>query len=195
MLVVTVAVALPLFLVFRKLRWLNWWHACIAGAICGATITSLYWFSSPLDHIEYVGAQTALFFVGFGTLVGLAFWWIGIFRNAVFPFVSPRFPGTMLVVVPVAIAGVWLHQRLEPQFIEGRVLAVLVEPQLNPERSGAVQLRLRSGSLVEVRLPAGRRSLSPIGQCFSLTERWSITQSHKLYFLLAPKVGERSDDC
>jgi hypothetical protein len=195
MLVIAFVVALPLLLVFRKLRWLNWWHACTAGAVCGSAFTAIYWFSSPPYHIEYIGARTALFFVGFGALIGLAFWWTGIFRNNVFPFVSPRFPRTVLMVVPVAVVGVWLHQRLEPQFVEGRVVAVLVEPELKPERSGAVQLRLRSGSLVEARLPAGGGSLSPVGQCYSLSERWSITQSHKLYFLHAPKFGERSDDC
>lgn len=195
MLAVTLVVALPLFLVLRRLRWLQWWHACLAGALCGLVFTAFYWFSSPPYHVEYIGVRNALFFVGLGALVGLAFWWTGVFGNVAFPFVPSQFPRSMFLLVPTVAAGIWLHGRLVPHFVEGRVIAVVAQPQASPERSGVVQLRLQSGSLVAARLPMGLHTPSPVGQCFVLSERWSISQTEKLYFLHSPKFGGRSDDC
>jgi hypothetical protein len=195
MLAVSLVVALPLFFVLRRLRWLHWWHSCLAGALCGLTFAAVYWFSSPAYHVEYIGVRNVLFFLGLGALVGLTFWWVGVFGNVAFPFVPSRFPLSMCVLAPAAAAGLWLHHRLEPHLVEGRVIAVVEQPQARPERSGTVQLRLQSGSLVAARLPMGLQTPSPVGQCFSLSERWSITQSQKLYFLHSPKFSVGSDDC
>lgn len=195
MLVITLVVALPLFLVLRRLRWLQWWHACLAGFLCGLVFSAFYWFSSPPYHVEYIGVRNVLFFVGLGAFIGLSFWWTGIFGNPYFPFVPLQVPRSMVLLIPIVVAGIWLHLRLEPQFIEGRVVTIVEQPHLNPERSGAVKLRLKNGSLVSGRLPIGLHTPSSIGQCFILGERWSITQLEKLYFLHAPRFGAGSDDC
>jgi hypothetical protein len=64
-----------------------------------------------------------------------------------------------------------------------------------PEQSGRVQLRLSDGQLVVARLPKDYAQMAVKGQCFSLSERWSITQLEKLYFIHTPKLGPKYDDC
>jgi hypothetical protein len=195
MLAVAVAMALPLFLILRHYRWLQWWHACAAGALCGLAFAALYWNTSSPYHIEFTGVQNALFFVGVGTLVGLVFWWLGIFRNRVFPYVSPQLPKSMLTLLPIMLGGVWLYEMLEPQLVEGRVLSILEPAQTIPERSGKVTLRLTNGSIVVASLPKGLANPSPVNACFSLSERWSATLLEKVYFLHVQKFGKGSDDC
>lgn len=195
MLGVTLVVALPLFLILRRLQWLQWWFACLSGALCGLVITAFYWFSSPPYHVEYIGVRNALFFVGLGALVGFAFWWTGVFGNVAFPLVPSQFPRGAYLLVPTLAAGLWLHHRLEPHFVEGRIIAFSEQPQANSERSGVVQLRLRSGVLVSARIPRSLATPSQVGLCVSLSERWSILQSEKLYFVHSPKFGVGGDDC
>lgn len=195
MLVITLVLALPLFFVLRRLRWLQWWHACLAGFLCGLVFSAVYWFNSPPYHVEYLGVRNVLFFVGLGAFIGFASWWTGIFGNSVFPFVPLQVPRSMVLLIPIVVGGMWLHHRLEPHFVEGRVVTIVEQPHLNPERSGAAKLRLKNGSLVSGRLPIELHTPSSIGQCFILSERWSITQLEKLYFLHAPKFGAGSDDC
>jgi hypothetical protein len=198
MLVITLVFALPLFLIFRHFNWLSWWQSCLAGAFCGFAFAGFYWVTSPPYHIEYIGIRNAIFYVGVGTFVGILFWLTGVFRNEAFPFVSKRFPQSMYILVPIVAAVLWLHNRIDTHLVEGRVISILEQPQAIPERSGAVQLRLTDGSLVLASLPVGvlvPSEPSPIGQCFSLSERWSITLSEKLYFLHSPKFGMGSDKC
>lgn len=194
-LIITIVLALPLFYLLFRLRWLLWWHACIAGVLCSFVFIALYWVVSPAYHIEVYGVRSALFFIALGAVVSLTFWWAGVFNNAAFPFVPSRFPRSMLILIPVATLGAWLHQRLDLLPLEGRVIKILEHPQKMPERSGAVQLRLSDGSHVVARLPLSNQDPSPVGQCFNLSVRWSITQTQKLYFLANPKFDEQKNDC
>jgi hypothetical protein len=179
--------AVPLFFLLRRLGCLQWWVAAGAGALCGLAFAPFYLFTSPPYHFEYTGVRNVLFFVGNGTLVGIVFWWIGIFRNGAFPFVSQSVPISMMLMIPLAAIALWVHARLEPHMISGRVTG--------PEQSGRVQLRLADGLVVQARLPADYEKQAIVGQCFFLSERWSITQLEKLYFLHAPKLGTASDAC
>jgi hypothetical protein len=180
-------VALPLFFLLRRLHWLQWWVVSGAGALCSLAFALLYWFTSPPYHVEYTGARNVLFFVGNGTLVGLLFWWIGIFRNGAFTFVSRGMPISMVMMIPLAGVALWMHERLEPHMVDGRVSG--------PEQSGRIQLRLADGMVIQARLPADFEKQAVVGQCVVLSERWSITQLEKLYFIHAAKPGPKSDDC
>jgi hypothetical protein len=120
---------------------------------------------------------------------------MGIFRNSAFPYIAIRAPISMLLVIPIAFAAVWVYERLEPHLISGRGMVLVQSPQSMPEQSGLVQLRLSNGQLVVARLPKDYAQMSVVGQCFSLSERWSITQLEKLYFIHTPKLGSKYDDC
>jgi len=195
MLFITAILALPLFFVLQGRGWLQWWHACVAGAGCGLAFAALYWASSPAYHLEVGGIQNSIFFVGLGCFVGLAFWGLGIFRNSAFPHVAAKLPASMLLLLPLAASGAYFHHALGTRIGEGRVLVILEQPGTSPERSGAVSLRLADGSIVIARWPAGRDTVSPTGVCFNLLERRSVTLVDKVYFLLSPKFGKHGDDC
>lgn len=195
MLATSALCALPLLLALRKLRRLDWWHAGAAGTACGAVVALLYWYSSPVYHVETAGAANVLVLLGMGTGLGIAFWFIGILGNPEFPFVATRLPGSMWLVVPIALAGLWLHQRLVLQLGEGRVTAVLSLPGPDPEQPGLVRLRLRSKEVVEAVLPVLNDTQPPLGHCFVFETRWALMQTHKRYFIIAPKLGEQDDDC
>lgn len=187
--------ALPLFFLLRKFKWLQWWHALAAGIICSLPFTILYWAVAPTYHFEYAGLLNSLQLVATGALVGVLFWWIGIFRNPAFPYVSPRPPKGMLVLLPVALLGAWYIHMLEPHDSKGRVLDVLESPSYSTHTYGRVSMRLQDGKRVVGLLPEGLDVPTPVGLCFSLSERWSATLSEKVYFLEGPKVGIGSDDC
>jgi len=195
MVAIAVVVALPMFFLLRHLQWLQWWFAAIAGALCGLAFAPIYWFTSPPYHVEYIGIRNVLLFVGTGFSVGPLSLRIDIFRNRAFPYVSGRAPISMLLVLPIAVAAVWVYERLEPHLTSGRAIALLRAPQSAPEQSGRVQLRLPDGALVVARLPRDYGQMSVVGQCFSLSERWAVTQSEKLYFIHSPKLGSKYDDC
>ena len=195
MLAVTAVVALPTFMVLRRIGWLQWWHALSVGTVCGGLVAVYYVATSPAYHVEYIGARNAFFFVGLGAAVGLAFWWIGIFRNPAFPTVASKRPLSMLLLVPVAGIGAWAYLGMEPHFVEGRVLRVLHEPQRDIEHSGLVQMRLSSGITVQSRIPIGSDYANSVGRCFVMSERRAFTQLENVYFIHSPKFGDRADDC
>ena len=140
MLVITLLVAFPLFLVLRKSAKLNWWHALLAGAFCGAcyiAIDTLLSYLSYVPDLDRLANSNNVFYLSLGASIGFAFWWIGIFRNPAFPFVSRNFPRSVLVVLPLAAVGVLAHQSLQSNYHRGRVVAVLKDPYATTGRGVA----------------------------------------------------------
>jgi hypothetical protein len=198
MLGVATLLALPLFFLFRRYGWLQWWHASTVGVLCGSLVAALYWFSGPRGHIEFAGARNAVFVLGLGLVVGTTYWWAGLFRNKAFPSVPTTLPTSMLVMLPMLIGVAWLYERLEPHPVEGKTVSVLEPSTKMSERSGKVSLRLSNGVVVVASFPLEYESRYPLGTCFHVSERWSLDQSAKVYFVHAPKFGagnEVSGDC
>jgi len=128
MVVVTVVLALPLFFLLRKAQWLRWWHAVLAGSLCGlcfAAANTLGVYGGTLDRLVN---SNNVYFVGLGALVGFVYWWLGIFRNPSFPFVPSSFPWSVALLIPVVVAGVAVHRSLQQTQHQGRALSVLREP-------------------------------------------------------------------
>jgi hypothetical protein len=192
MLTVTLCVALPLLFFLRRRRWLEWWHALLAGAFCGACFVAVNTVLSYAPNIDYLIDQNNVYFVGLGAAIGLLFWWTGIFRNHAFPFVGRALPA-FLVVLPLAALVVLLHRGLEPTFYQGRVAAVLLEPT-TVQRIGQVSVRLSTGRTVEADLSNTWPRSMVVGHCFHLTERWSTLRFRRVYELNSP-FGGGVDDC
>lgn len=193
MLAITAVFALPLLFLLRRLSRLNWWHALLAGAFCGAcfvTIDTLLSYGRNLDRL--IDSNNVLF-VGLGATVGLLYWWIGIFRNPAFPFVSRDVPRSMVLVLPLAMTGIRIHRAIEPSFYQGRVVAVLREA-LPVSETGQVSVRLSGGAMVQADYD-GTWPVSMVqGRCFHLTNRWSTFRGHRVYELISP-FGGGVDDC
>jgi hypothetical protein len=145
MLVVTAVIALPIFLILKRLNWLAWWHSCISGGVCGAVVALVYWCIgvlvywkvSPSYHIEYIGAQVTLFFVSLGSFIGLFFWWAGIFRNDGLPTTTVTFPLSMIVLIPITALAAWAYLRMEPHFVDCRAFHILGNPTIIQTSQGS----------------------------------------------------------
>jgi hypothetical protein len=155
MLLMTFAVALPLLFFFRRMRRLAWWHAALSGAICAMCFIAfnalMLALSGVRPDIDQLVDSNNLTFVGLGILTGFVFWWMGVFRNAAFPFVDRRFPVTVALVVPLALILVYLIHALRQTFRQGRVVDIVATPTGNP-RSGQASVQLRGGGVIQADL-------------------------------------------
>jgi hypothetical protein len=69
---------LPLFVFFRKYRWLSWWQVSAGGLLVGvlATLTMALVVQSPAEAIDF-----AKLYCPVATAAGFAFWLIAVFGN------------------------------------------------------------------------------------------------------------------
>lgn len=193
MFVVTLVVALPLFLLLKNLRTLSWWHALIAGAFCGLFFVA---FDTSLSHTfnpDHLINSTNFFYVSYGAIIGFTFWWTGVFRNAAFPFVSRTVPLGVVVVIPLAIVGVYVYQSLHANFHEGRVISVVKYPGKSGE-VGEATVRLKSGSTVAAFFGNTWPIAMVENRCFHVTERWSTFRFRRIHELLVPFGGD-AENC
>ena len=75
---VTIVIGVPLFLLFRRRNWLQWWHFLVGGSVVG--------IACSLPILPRVGAWEfvavfALSFAIIGLLHGIGFWLLAVWRN------------------------------------------------------------------------------------------------------------------
>jgi hypothetical protein len=193
MLGITIVIALPLFLLFKRIQRLEWWCGILAGGFCGAcfvAINTLLSFSSDIDQL--VDSNNVLF-VGLGALTGFVFWWIGVFRNTAFPFVNHGYPIGALAVLPLAAAGIYAHHCLEPTFFQGRLVAIVTTATANP-RDGQASVHLTGSDIVRADLSNTWPASMLIGRCVHVEKRWSTLRVRHIYEVVGP-FGGGVDDC
>jgi hypothetical protein len=193
MLAVSFAFALPLLLLLRRIKRLDWWIAFLAGGFCGMCFVAVDTLLSVSPDIDELVNSENVFFVVLGAFTGLVFWWIGIFRNRAFPFVGRRFPISVLVVLPLAAAGAYVQHSLEPVFYQGRVIAILAPPSANP-RAGQASVRLTGGGVVRADLGDTWPASRVLGHCVHLERRWSTLRVRRVYEVDVP-FGGGIDEC
>lgn len=186
--VMTVMVAVPLFLLFKKFGWLRWWHAALVGLLSGVILSLLFNVDNPA-RLDAFGLDDALNFGGVGTLMALVFWWLGLYRNAVFPAAPRSVPYTMLVLIPLVIVGVQLHRSFDPTFADGRIVGVKGDL---PARD--VTVRLSNGAVVKTQLHDSRPTDQLMNQCWHLMNHWSTWRFKRVYSLESP-FGGGGNDC
>jgi hypothetical protein len=197
MLLMTFVVALPLLLFFKRIERLNWWIAVMGGAICALgyitlnTIAPLSYGVAP-DADRLINSNN-IAFLGLGMLTGFVFWWIGIFRNEAFSFVSRRFPLSALLAVPLAVACAGLNHSLRATYAQGRVMSIDVPPTRTP-RTGQATIRLTAGPVIHADLSNTWPSLMILGRCVHVESRWSTLRFRRIYEVDVP-FGGSVDDC
>lgn len=143
----TLILAFPLFLLFRRLRWLQWWHAAAAGTLVTAIIVLN--LVEPYGGWNHLGAEDLaqiVLYTSTGYDVALIFWFIGIFRNLAYPYVSPRLPiAASLIGIVVIPINVYLRIVLEPVAMEGQIIALLPANHGEPQ----AEVRLDSGVTIQ----------------------------------------------
>src|SRR5688572_16162536 len=73
---------LPMFLLFRRQGWFRWWQAVLGCTICALPFIALYLLIAAPEHVSTYGLRNSLAFLGFGAVVGVIFWAIGIAGNS-----------------------------------------------------------------------------------------------------------------
>jgi hypothetical protein len=184
---ITAVVATPLFFLFRKHGWLNWWQVALAGLLCGLIFVGFFDSAARFDSF---GIEDSLYFGGIGALIAVVFWWLGLFRNAFLPAAPSPIPYSMLVLVPLVALSVPLYRSLYITNATGRIIAVNGEA---PTRQ--VTVRLSNGIVVESQLLRDSRPTSALmNQCWHLMNHWSTLRFKRVYSLEAP-FGGGIDDC
>ena len=194
MLVVTIVFALPLFIILRRFTLLQWWHATLAGGVCGGCYVFLEILTGS-SSLDWVLSQNNLLYVGLGALTGFVFWWIGIFRNAHFDYVPTTLPWASLLLLPIAFGGVLLHQALKVEPHRGRVLAVTEDKPTIFSDDCIVSVRLSGGQEILADFWGCDWSRDVVeGKCFHLTQRWSTFRFRRIYEV-SVGFGGGVDDC
>ena len=189
MLSATALFGLPALFLLRKFQRLSWPHAVFVGLLASIPYVALYLLTSEAHHVQYTGLRNSLLLVGTGSAAGLAFWWLGVFRNPAFPFVPTGVPWSMLVLVPLSAGGVYYWQLLEPKSVYGEVLAIVQSGSPDRAWSGTVSMRLSSGAQVLGLMPWTLEGDVPVGRCYWASERRSASLRANVYFLHSPRQG------
>jgi hypothetical protein len=197
MLLMAFAVALPLLFFFRRMGRLAWWHAVLSGAICAvcfiafnALMTALTGIRPDIDQLV---DSNNVAFIRLGMLTAFVFWWMGVFRNAAFPYVDRRFPVTVVLVVPLAVIFVYLNHSLRQTYHQGRVIDIVVTPTANP-RSGQASVQLTGGGVIQADLSNTWPTSMIRKRCVHLEDRWSTLRFRRVYQVDGP-FGGGVDDC
>jgi hypothetical protein len=132
-------------------------------------------------------------FIGLGMLSGFVFWWVGVFRNAAFPFVDRRFPVSAALVAPLAVILVFLNHSLRQTFHQGRVVAIVSTPTSNP-RAGQASVQMTGGGVIQADLSNTWPTSMIKGRCVHLEDRWSTLRFRRIYEVDGP-FGGGVDDC
>jgi hypothetical protein len=183
MALMTGVVALPLLLWLKRIEQLDWWVAVTGGAASALTyillntLTPLTYGVAP-DFDRLIDPNN-ISYLGLGMLTGFVFWWIGIFRNAAFPFVSPRFPVSALIVLPLALGCAFLNHSLRSTYVQGRVTSIDVVPTKS-YRTGQATIQLTSGAAIHADLSNTWPSSMIQGRCVHVENRWSALRFRRV---------------
>jgi len=190
MLLVTVVLAIPLFFVFRRLQWLQWWHALLAGLFCALGFIAFDTLMTR-GRLDFLISASNITLLGYGALVSLLFWWIGIFRNPAFPFVPHRAPISFALVIPLFLAGFAAREALSMSFHQGRVLSI--SKPATDSGWGKASVRLTGGPIMEVDFTNTWPESMIVGKCFHLVNYWSTLRMRRVSELQSPFGGEVND--
>ncbi|MDR3415510.1 MAG: hypothetical protein P4L83_04915 [Nevskia sp.] len=193
MLAITVVIALPLLLVLRRAGWLQWWHSLLAGAFCGACFVAVDTALSYAPNLDRLINSNNVMFVILGAGTGLAYWWIGIYRNPAFPGIPKHFPWSVVVAVPIFVVAILVRNALLPSFHQGRVLSIVKEAY-SKSAVGQASVRLTEGAIIQADLSNIWTPSMVEGKCFHIEERWSTFRARRIYELIG-QFGAGGNDC
>ena len=144
----TLVIAVPLFFLFRKLKWLQWWHAAAVGSLAGAIFAWLLVSGANPYHFEIYGYGQELEFIAIGFFIGAVFWVLALMGNEAYPYISSRFPKSLLATgVLLLAATLLLPYAYRTSNTQGEITAVLPAVQGRP----MLQVKLKTGASVAAR--------------------------------------------
>ena len=171
-------VAVPLFLLFRRLGWLGWWHATLAGFATASAFVGFYWRSANPYHVDLYGPVNSIDILAIGTTTGLIFWAIAIFRNPAIPQREVEWRVFVLVMATLALGSHFYREHVKPREVYGVVLTLPTEQAYITDLS----VRLDSGNVVTARA-IDVKNLMP-GRAVFLETRHSMISPRSFYWII-----------
>lgn len=177
----TLIAALPLFFIFKELHFLNWWHVTLAGALCSVLflLGSTFYFG---NRFEDPLSTSYLFATGSGALIGLLFWFIGIYQNPLFPYIATKLPKNMLVVIPIAIFWLFLYLLVDLKFSNATIVSMAQYSQNS--NSQMLKIKLDNGEIVDgffLHSNFDEYHQVYVEGCYRVVRRWSTRQFRHTY--------------
>jgi hypothetical protein len=173
--VATLAIGAPLFYLFKRLGWLTVWHAIAVGGLCGTLLGIAWGYAVSPWHTDAFGIADTLVFCAAGVATALLFWGLGVFRNPELPAAPKSWPWSLLLLVPLVVAGVRLHQFFDAEFYIARIISVSGSPTEPTERA-----QLLDGTLRSIDPWADALSSSDLYACGYFMRHWSNARWKKI---------------
>ncbi|HSC47374.1 MAG TPA: hypothetical protein VLG68_04755 [Gammaproteobacteria bacterium] len=169
---------IPIFALFSQLKWLRWWHIMLAGTIVSM---AMGWFMDspaivPNSYVIEMDGTSDLFSgAALGCAMALVFWFVGVFQNKEYPYVSRALPLSPLVITLVLI-GISLYVVIATKrpLVQGEITKLLNPVSDKP----MAEVELDSGKTVDARLLCYR----------SYTVGEKVTLSHRSKHPLIPEM-------
>ena len=173
---------LPLLLLFRRLRWLAWWQALLAGVMCAAPLDLVY-LSLNQGHSDFVGLLNSVYCLGMGALGGLVVWLVGVFRNPAFLPENAPWPTSLLLVLPL-FGGLWFyHHALDPAFLYGCIKGYEQVPAPSDWDGARITVQTEEGETVKASVTIGDADPRIVGNCTWLSKRRTASLQGFDYFI------------
>jgi hypothetical protein len=141
-------IALPLFILFKRLKWLGLWHAALVGFATAAVCVAIEWHAANPYHTEIYGPNESLAILAIGVGTGVLFWAFAIFRNVDMPQIRTPWFATALLGIALVVGGFLFHKHLEATDVFGVVESL-------PSHDAYITdltVRLDNGNLISARV-------------------------------------------
>jgi len=142
-------------------------------------------FQDGIYGVDGIVHRNNVLAVGIGISTSLIFWWVAVFRNPKYPFVSSRFPIWQLVIYPLLIAGALFYDYMDETYAihSGRVLSMQpVNPYPIPSKLCTVTAVLDDGKEVQSDFSGCDWPIDKVlSTCFHLHKRWSTLRFRVVY--------------
>jgi hypothetical protein len=148
MYIFALVIALPLFFLFKRLRWLGLWHAALVGFVTAALCVALDWHVANPYHTEIYGPTETLAILAIGIGTGVLFWAIAIYRNDALPQLQTHWLATAFVGLALVTGGYFFHEHLETTDAFGVVENLPTHDAYITD----LTVRLESGELISARV-------------------------------------------
>ena len=157
------ALGAPCFLGLRKLGYLSWWHAALAGVLCAVPLVLIYLGINP-GHTQHVGLYNSVYAVWMGFVGGVVVWMVAIFRNREYPE-HWSFPRSILVVLPIMLAFFAYRTELEPEYLYGCIVGYEAAENPTPWEHAYAKVELSNGIVTPMPLTVGYSNPEIVGNC------------------------------
>lgn len=154
---------IPTFMALRKLGWLRWWHASLAGILCAIPLVAFYLGINP-GHTQHVGLYNSVYAISGGFAGGAIAWLAVVFKNPEYPG-HDDFPKSIVMMIPIMLAFFVYRSELEPEYLHGCIVGYEAAENPTSWEYAYAEVALVDGSTAKMSLTVGYSKPEIVGNC------------------------------